>query len=77
MLFIAKLQYEARLSPPKGELSPELRIFALIRMGITRSTHIAELLCYSNNTIYNYRSRLKNYALCDRDEFESRIQQLG
>ena len=71
------LQYEARLSPPKGELSPELRIFALIRMGITRSTHIAELLCYSNNTIYNYRSRLKNYALCDRDEFESRIQQLG
>lgn len=71
------LEYEGQVHPPKGELTPELRIFALIRMGITRSTRIAELLCYSNNTIYNYRSRLKNYALGDREKFEEEIRKIS
>lgn len=71
------LTYEARITPPKGELTPELRIFALIRLGITRSTQIARLLCYSNNTIYNYRSRLKNNARGDREMFEDAIQHIG
>ncbi len=74
--FNSLLKYEARIHPPKGQLTPELRIFALIRMGITRSTRIAELLCYSNNTIYNYRSRVKNNAIGNRDEFESAIRML-
>ena len=75
--FNALLIPEERIYPKPGEgLTTELRIFALIRLGITSSTKIAELLCYSPNTIYNYRAKVKNASLGDRDSFELRVSQL-
>lgn len=58
---------------PDELLSTELRIFALIRLGIKDSSQIAELLHYSVNTIYNYRSRVKNKARVLRDDFENLV----
>ena len=54
-----------------------LRIFALIRLGIDDSSRIAEFLHYSVNTIYNYRARVKNAAIGDRDDFERNVKELG
>jgi len=54
-----------------------MRIYALILLGITSSAKIAELLCYSPNTISNYRVKMKNNALVDRDAFEHHVQQIG
>jgi hypothetical protein len=62
----------------QGELlNTELRIFALIRLGIKDSTKIAEFLRYSVSTIYNYRSQLKNKSLGPREEFESKVMLIG
>lgn len=75
--FNALLQPEERIYPRKGELlNTELRIFALIRLGIDDSSQIAEFLRYSVNTIYNYRARVKNKACVSRDEFEERLMQI-
>lgn len=63
---------------PKGDdiLTPELRIFALVKLGITDSSRIASLLHYSANTIYNYRSKIKNKARGSRDGFEEAVRNL-
>lgn len=63
---------------PKGDdiLTPELRIFALIKLGITDSSKIASLLHYSANTIYNYRAKIKNKARGSRDEFEAAVHRI-
>ena len=53
-------------------LTTELRIFALIRLGVKESSEIAALLYYTPRTIYNYRSAFKNKAL-DRESFEERV----
>ncbi|MFV8324699.1 DUF6377 domain-containing protein [Flavobacterium sp. ZS1P14] len=58
-------------------LNTELRIFALIRLGIKDSTKIAEFLRYSVSTIYNYRSQIKNKSLGPREEFESKVLLIG
>lgn len=58
-------------------LNTELRIFALIRLGIDDSSRIAEFLHYSVNTIYNYRAKVKNKARVPRDEFENLVKQIG
>jgi DNA-binding CsgD family transcriptional regulator len=50
-------------------LNAELRILALIRLGISNSSQIADFLRYSVNTIYNYRAKVKNRAV-SREEFE-------
>jgi cell division protein FtsB len=61
-----------------GELlNTELRIVALIRLGIKDSAKIATFLRYSVSTIYNYRSLLKNKAKGPREEFESKVLQIG
>ncbi|MCD7930297.1 MAG: helix-turn-helix domain-containing protein [Tannerellaceae bacterium] len=62
---------------PNEKLTTGLRIFALIRLGITDSTKIAEFLNCSLATIYNYRSRYRNKALVPRDEFEDEIIKIG
>ena len=61
---------------PKGDdiLTPELRVFALIKLGITESSKIASLLHYSANTVYNYRAKIKNKARGDRELFEEAVQ---
>ena len=63
---------------PKGEdiLTPELRVFALIKLGISDSTKIASLLHFSANTIYNYRAKIKNKAKGDRDLFEDAVRSI-
>ena len=55
-------------------LTPELRIFALIRLGVTDSGKIANLLHYSSNTVYNYRAKIKNKACGPRDSFEDAVR---
>lgn len=66
------------MQPKSGELlNTELRIFALIRLGITDSTKIAQFLRYSVTTIYNYRTRVRNKALGERDEFEAKVMRIG
>lgn len=63
---------------PKGQdiLTPELRIFALIKLGISDSSRIASLLHYSANTIYNYRAKIKNKAKGSRDAFEEAVRNI-
>ena len=61
---------------PVDLLNTELRIFALIRLGIKDSSQIAELLHYSVNTIYNYRSRVKTKARVSRDDFEDLVAKI-
>ena len=76
--FNALLQPEMQIHPKdENRLVTELRIFALIRLGIEDSSKIAEFLHYSVNTIYNYRARIKNGALDNRESFERRVKMLG
>ncbi len=67
---------EKILPKPSEGLSTELRIFALIRLGISDSNRIASLLRYSLTTIYTYRSRVKNKSI-DPPDFEKRIMKIG
>ena len=76
--FNAMLKPEVRIHLKDSyRLSTDIRIFALIRLGIDDSSKIAEFLHYSVNTIYNYRARIKNGVLEDRDNFERRVKDLG
>ena len=68
---------DARIYPKSDELlTTELRIFALIRLGIVDSNKIAHFLGYSLATIYNYRSRLRNKAIGNKDTFEQDVMSL-
>lgn len=72
----ALLRDDEQLHPHPGELlSTELRIFALIRLGITDSNKIARFLRYSLTTIYNYRSKVRNKAK-DKIQFETQVGQI-
>jgi len=62
---------------PGELLNTELRIFALIRLGITDSVKIAAFLRYSISTIYNYRTKTRNKAAVSRDEFEKMVMKIG
>lgn len=62
---------------PSEKLNTELRIFALIRLGISSSTKIANFLRYSVTTIYNYRVRLRNAAAGDREKFDDAVMMIG
>ena len=76
--FNALLRPECRVTlPDQDTLNTDIRIFALIRLGIEDSSRIAEFLHYSVNTIYNYRAKIKNGAIGDRDAFESQVKLLG
>ena len=67
---------EAQIQPTKdNELTPSLRVAALVRLGVMESPKIAGILSYSLQTIYNYRSTLKNSAI-DKDHFEENLQKL-
>lgn len=69
---------DKRIVPKEGEqMNTELRIFALIRLGISDSSKIAAFLHYSPQTIYNYRAKVKNFSIVDREEFEKRITEIG
>lgn len=71
------LMEEEKVYPKPNELlSTELRIFALIRLGVTDSNAIAHFLGYSLATVYNYRSRMKHRAKGNKDEFEQDVMNL-
>ena len=71
------LQDNERIVLKKDELlNTELRIFALIRLGIEDSSQIAEFLRYSVNTIYNYRAKVKNKARGSREDFEDLVRKI-
>ena len=75
--FNALLQPEMRIHPKEeNRLTTDIRIFALIRLGFEDSSKIAEFLHYSVNTIYNYRARIKNGALGNREQFENKVKEL-
>lgn len=75
--FNALMQPGEELQVKEGNLlSPELRIYALIRLGITDSTKIASFLHYSPQTVYNYRQKIRNKAHADRATLVAKIQSL-
>lgn len=57
-------------------LNTDLRIFALIRIGISDNVKIAQILEYSVNTIYTYKTKIKNKAIIPKDEFEERLMDI-
>ena len=68
---------EAIVQKKPGTLTPELRIFALIRLGIHDSDRIATFLRYSVTTIYNYRTKIRNKACGDRNRLEAEVMKIG
>ncbi len=72
------LRPEERITPSgNSRLNTDLRIFALIRLGIDESSKIAEFLHYSPNSIYAYRARIKNKAIGNREDFERQVKEIG
>jgi len=61
----------------KGQLNTELRIFALIKLGITDVSQIAIFLRYSLQTVYNYKSKVKSKSIIDADQFEEEVKKTG
>jgi hypothetical protein len=74
--FNALLQPEHRKLESEALLTPSMRIFALIRLGITSNQQIARVLNYSYNTILNYRVRIRAMAI-DADTFEQDVMKIG
>ena len=69
---------ENRIIPREGEmLNTELRIYALVRLGITDSVKIAEFLHCSPQTVYNNRFRVRSNAAIPREQFAAAVRALG
>ena len=67
---------DAQITPPSEHaLTTDLRIYALMRLGVTNSQEIATLLFYSTQTIYNYKTAIKNRAK-QRDTFDEDFNRL-
>lgn len=61
----------------RDTLNNELRIYALIKLGITDMKQIADFLHYSVQTVYNYKSKVKGKALVDIEQFEEEVIRIG
>lgn len=72
------LRPECQIKVEESEkgLTPELRIYACVRMGVEQSARIAQILHYSVNTVYSYRNRMRNRAI-NRETFDSDVANLG
>lgn len=76
--FNALLQPDKQILPKEGELlNTELRIYALVRLGITDSVKIADFLHLSAQTVYNNRFRVRNRAIIPRQDFAAAVHTLG
>lgn len=73
--FNSLLQPEHAIKTKNNTLTTELRIFALVRLGVKESSEIANLLFYTPRTIYNYRSMTKNKAI-NKESFENDVLHL-
>ena len=67
---------DRKMPPNDHSLTSEMRIFALIRLGINDSERIAKFLDYSVHTVNTYKTRIKNRSTADNDKFESLIMQI-
>lgn len=75
--FNALLRPEERIQPKEGDLlTPELRIYALMRLGIQDNAKIASFLHYSLQTVYNYRMKMRNKALPEKKDLIAQLQYL-
>ncbi|MBN2273646.1 MAG: hypothetical protein JXR41_12295 [Bacteroidales bacterium] len=75
--FNAMFNEEDRIVLQEDELlNTDLRIFALMRLGISDNEQIAKFLDYSVNTIYTYKTKIKNKTIVPRHEFEERIMSI-
>ncbi len=74
---LLKPGYQIGKNLPDGCLNNELRVFALIRLGVQDSAKIARFLKKAPSTIYNYRVKLRSAACCPYDEFETRLMEIG
>jgi len=75
--FNSLLKEEDKISvSDKYILTPELRIFALIRLGVTKNDTIAEILDYSVSTVKNYKTRIRNISVVPNDEFERKLMEI-
>ncbi|WP_294589304.1 DUF6377 domain-containing protein [uncultured Bacteroides sp.] len=75
--FNSLLKPEEQYRLDKDQLNTELRIFALIRLGITDVGQISMFLHYSVQTIYNYKSKVKRMSILDSNLFEEEVKKLG
>jgi len=76
--FNGLLVKEEQIIPRNDEiLTPELRIFALIRLGITDSSKIAKFLNFAPQTVYNYRVKMRNKSVLPKEDFMQAIQKIG
>lgn len=66
---------EAIVVKNSDSLTPEIRIYAFVKLGIDESTRIAQILHYSANTVYAYRNKMRNKAL-NRDTFDADVKSL-
>ena len=73
--FNSLLQPGHAIKTKNNTLTTELRIFALVRLGVKESSEIANLLFYTPRTIYNYRSMTKNKAI-NKESFENDVLHL-
>lgn len=72
----ALLREDARFEV-NGSLPTEIRILATIKLGMEDSGRIASFLKCSLSTVYTYRAKMRNQALCPKEEFEERVKALG
>lgn len=76
--FNTLLKPEEQIVLKNGEqLNTELRIYALVRLGLTDSTKIAQFLHCSVRTVYNTRQRIRNKAIVPKDKFAEVVNSLG
>lgn len=74
--FNSLLKEEEQITPKKGQLlNKELRIFALIRLGITHNEIIAQILGFSVNSIYAYKTKIRNKSYLEKKEFDQMLLQ--
>jgi hypothetical protein len=67
---------EDQFSIKENFLTPELRIFALIRMGVNDHEQIAKFLNYKVRTVYNYKNKIKSKSILSNEEFEQKLMQI-
>jgi hypothetical protein len=75
--FNALLKDDEKIVLKDALLNKELRIYALLRLGITDSAKIANFLRCSTSTVYNYRTKMRNKAAADRDSFEEKVMKIS
>jgi hypothetical protein len=75
--FNALLVKNERIKLKSGKLTMELRVFALMRLGITDNVKIAGFLRYALSTIHNYRTQARNKAAVPREHFEDMVMEIG